>query len=126
VLLPFLFFPAADLLERHVRLRTAHASLISDIRDLLSGRTPPARPDGAEPPVEPLSESELRVLRYLSTNLPAPEIASELVVSVHTIRTPMRHIYAKQCVHTRTEAVDRAGELHLLAPTPRSRFRNTP
>ena len=37
VILPFLFFPAADLLERHVRVRTAHASLISDIRDLLSG-----------------------------------------------------------------------------------------
>ncbi len=121
VLLPFLFFPAADLLERHVRLRTAHASLISDIGDLLSGRTPPSRTGQAEPLLEPLSESELRVLRYLPTNLPAPEIASELFVSVNTIRTHTRHIYAKLGVHTRAETVKRARELGLLAPTPRRR-----
>ena len=121
MLLPFLFFPAADLLERHVRLRTAHASLISDIRDLLSGRTPPARPGEADPLLEPLSESELRVLRYLPTNLPVPEIASELFVSVNTIRTQTRHMYNKLGVHTRAQAVDRARQLGLLAPTPRSR-----
>src|SRR5206468_4446539 len=57
-------------------VRTAHASLISDIRDFLSGRTPPAPSGEAEPLLEPLSESELRVLRYLPTNLPVPEIAS--------------------------------------------------
>jgi hypothetical protein len=66
VLLPFLFFPAADLLERHARVRAAHASLISDIHDLLSGRTPPA-PGEAQPLLEPISESELRVLRYART-----------------------------------------------------------
>jgi LuxR family transcriptional regulator, maltose regulon positive regulatory protein len=120
VLLPFLFFPAADLLERHARVRTAHASLISDIRDLLSGRTPPA-PGEAQPLLEPLSESELRVLRYLPTNLPAPEIASELVVSVNTIRTHTRHMYSKLDVHTRAQAVQRARELGLLAPIPRNR-----
>jgi len=121
LLLPFLFFPAADLLERHARVRTAHAAFISDIRDLLSGRTPPARPGEAEPLLEPLSESELRVLRYLPTNLPVPEIASELVVSVNTIRTHTRHMYVKLGVHTRAKAVDRAHELGLLAPTPRRR-----
>jgi LuxR family transcriptional regulator, maltose regulon positive regulatory protein len=121
LLLPFLFFPAADLLERHARVRTAHAAFISDIRDLLSGRTPPARPGEAEPLLEPLSETELRVLRYLPTNLPVPEIASELVVSVNTIRTHTRHMYVKLGVHTRAKAVDRARELGLLAPTPRRR-----
>jgi len=97
-------------------VRTAHASLISDIRDLLSGRTPPAPPGEAEPLLEPLSESELRVLRYLPTNLPVPEIASELVVSANTIRTHTRHVYDKLDVH-RAEAVERARELGLLAPT---------
>jgi DNA-binding NarL/FixJ family response regulator len=97
-------------------VRTAHASLISDIRDFLSGRTPPAPPGEAEPLLEPLSESELRVLRYLPTNLPVPEIASELVVSAN-IRTHTRHVYDKLDVHTRAEAVERARELGLLAPT---------
>jgi LuxR family maltose regulon positive regulatory protein len=120
VLLPFLFFPAADLLERHARIRTAHASLISDVRDLLSGRTPPA-PGETQPLVEPLSESELRVLRYLPTNLPVLEIASELVVSANTIRTHTRHMYSKLDVHTRAQAVQRARELGLLATIPRNR-----
>lgn len=120
MLLPFPFFPAADLLERHASVRTAHASLISDIRDLLSGRTPPA-PGDVQPLLEPLSESELRVLRYLPTNLPVPEIASELVVSANAIRTHTRHLYGKLDVHTRAEAVVRARELGLLAPTPRGR-----
>ncbi len=69
----------------------------------------------------PLSDAELRVLRYLPTNLPAPEIASELVASVNTIRTHTRRMYAKLGVHTRAQAVDRARELGLLAPTPRRR-----
>jgi LuxR family maltose regulon positive regulatory protein len=121
VLLPFLFFPAANLLERHVRLHRAHASLVSDIRDLLSGRMPSAQPGQAKLLREPLSESELRVLRYLPTNLPVPEIASELSVSANTIRTHTRHMYAKLGVHTRAEAVDRARDLSLLAPSPRGR-----
>jgi hypothetical protein len=44
---------------------------------------------------EPLSESELRVLRYLPTNLTVPEIAGELYVSRNTVKTHMRNLYAK-------------------------------
>ena len=47
---------------------------------------------------------------------PRPEIASELVVSTNTVRTHMRHIYAKLDAHTRSEAVARARELGLVAP----------
>jgi hypothetical protein len=47
--------------------------------NLLSGRARAARPEGAEP--EPPSESELRVLRYLPTNLHGSEIAVELFAS---------------------------------------------
>jgi LuxR family maltose regulon positive regulatory protein len=61
------------------------------------------------------------VLRYLPTNLPVPEIASELFVSANTIRTHTRHIYAKLGVHTRAQAVEQARELGLLAPTSRRR-----
>jgi len=121
LLLPFLLYPTRDLLERHARLRTTHAALISEILNLLSGQTPAARPEDVEPLREPLSESELRVLRYLPTNLPAPEIAGELFVSLNTIRTHMRHVYAKLGVHSRTEAVRQARKLGLLSPSSHRR-----
>jgi LuxR family maltose regulon positive regulatory protein len=70
---------------------------------------------------EPLSESELRVLRYLPSNLSAPDIAGELFVSTSTVKTHMRHVYEKLGVHRRTEAVERARELGLLAVATRRR-----
>ena len=73
------------------------------------------------PLAEPLSEAELRVLRHLPTNLRAPEIAAELFVSLNTVRTHMRHIYAKLGVHQRAEAVERARALGLLAPSSATR-----
>jgi LuxR family maltose regulon positive regulatory protein len=119
--LPFLFFPAAKLLERHRRTGTAHASLVADTLDLLAGRAHGAAGTEVHALEEPLSESELRVLRYLPTNLPAPEIAGELFVSVNTIRTHTRHIYAKLGVNRRVDAVQRARELGLLSPGPHTR-----
>jgi LuxR family maltose regulon positive regulatory protein len=65
---------------------------------------------------EPLTDSETRVLRYLTSHLTAPEIAGHLYLSVHTVTTHLRHIYAKLGVHRRGEAVDRARALGLLAP----------
>ncbi len=117
LLSPFLLHPAPDLLERQARLRTTHAALISEILNLLSGQTPAASSEDVPPLREPLSESELRVLRYLPTNLRAPEIAGELFVSLNTIRTHMRNLYAKLGVHSRADAVKRARELGLLSPS---------
>ncbi len=68
---------------------------------------------------EPVSEMEMRVLRFLPTNLKAAEIAGELYLSVHTVKTHMRHLYTKLDVHGRGEAVQRARALGLLAPSPR-------
>jgi LuxR family maltose regulon positive regulatory protein len=121
LLLPFLLHPAPGLLERHLRLRTTHASLIYEILNLLSGRVPAARPSDAAPLEEPLSEAELRVLRYLPTNLRGPEIAAELFVSQNTIRMHLRHVYAKLGVHSRAEAVGQARALGLLSPSSRKR-----
>ena len=59
--------------------------------------------------------SELRVLRYLQTNLSRPEIAGELSVSVNTVSTHVRSIYAKLQVRDRSSAVQRARELRLVA-----------
>jgi LuxR family maltose regulon positive regulatory protein len=107
ILLPFLLYPAPGLIGRHARHHTAHAGLITEIRGLLAG---------IQPPQEPLRDSELRVLRYLPTNLTAPEIAGELSVSPHTVKTHMRNVYAKLGTHRRAEAVTRARDLGLLAP----------
>ena len=117
LLLPFLLYPTAELLQHQARLRTTHASLIAEILNLLSGHTPAARPKDAAPLQEPLSGSELRVLRYLPTNLPAPQIAAELFVSLNTIRTHLRNVYTKLGVHSRADAVTRARELGLLSPS---------
>ena len=56
------------------------------------------------------------MLRHLPSNLSAPEIGRELYVSASTVKTHMRHIYAKLAVHRRSEAVERARALGLLAP----------
>ena len=117
----FLLYPAAGLLERQARHRTAHAALVAEIRGLLAGTQaesqcgvpPPSRP---EPLLEPLSGSEARVLRYLPTNLTGPEIARELSVSPNTVKTHIRHLYAKFGTNHRAEAVDLARALGLLAP----------
>jgi LuxR family maltose regulon positive regulatory protein len=117
VLWPFLVHPAPALLERHQRHRTTHASLISEILGLQAGKTPVSRRGEPEPPVEPLSECETRVLRYLPTNLSGPEIASELYLAASTVKTHIQHIYAKLGVHRRAAAVERARALGLLAPS---------
>ena len=61
------------------------------ILDVLAGSSP----EEPAPLPDELSEAERRVLRYLPSNLKAPEIASELYVSPNTVRTHLRHIYAK-------------------------------
>jgi LuxR family maltose regulon positive regulatory protein len=55
------------------------------------------------------------VLGYLPTNLSRPEIASELSVSVNTVASQLRSIYAKLQVRDRSSAVQRARELRLLS-----------
>lgn len=107
--------PVRELLERHPRHRTRHAAFLAEILADVS-RGSPAVPHA--PPE--LSDRELSVLGYLPTNLSANEIASELFLSVHTVKTHMRHIYAKLKAHRRKEAVEQARSLGLLAP-PASR-----
>jgi LuxR family maltose regulon positive regulatory protein len=116
-LLWFLLHPAPGLLERHARQHTAHAVLIAQILDLLAGNRPALPPAGPRPPLEPLSNSEIRVLRYLPTHLSAPEIAGALSVSTSTVKTHLRNLYAKLGAHSRAEAVQSARALGLLAPS---------
>jgi LuxR family transcriptional regulator, maltose regulon positive regulatory protein len=88
-------------------------ALIDDSRATapLTGR--PARSAGSAA----LTRGETRVLRYLPTNLSAWEIARELYVSANTVKTHQRHLYQKLGVRSRSQAVERARALGLLAPS---------
>ena len=119
-MLPFAMTGSRELLEALPRHQTAHAALLTDI---LSGgyggaESPPAPggPRGVAPrgPAE-LSPGEFRVLRYLPTNMSRPQIATELSVSVNTVSTHIRSIYAKLGAEDRSAAVHRARALRLLS-----------
>jgi LuxR family transcriptional regulator, maltose regulon positive regulatory protein len=110
---PFELTRSRELLEKQPRQNTAHAALLLKILDILAGA--PSRPSTAIHPLNELSQTELRVLGYLPTNLSRPDIARELRVSVNTVNTHMRNIYSKLGAGNRTEAVERARGLRLLA-----------
>ena len=76
--------------------------------------TEPHRQPRSKAWLDPLSERELDVLRLLDSDLGGPAIARELSVSVNTVRTHTRHIYAKLGVTSRREAVREAARLGLL------------
>jgi LuxR family maltose regulon positive regulatory protein len=105
VLLPLLASPASGWPERQVR----HPA------------TPVASISPGEPalPCEALTRSEVRVLRHLPTNLSTREIAAELYLSTNTVKTHQRHLYQKLGASSRTEAVERARALGLLASAHR-------
>ena len=77
--------------------------------------TPDHRTPAPQVLIDPLSERELDVLRLLGTDLGGPGIARELVVSLHTVRSHTKKIYAKLGVNNRREAVRRAEELDLIS-----------
>jgi LuxR family maltose regulon positive regulatory protein len=80
------------------------------------GPTPQPAPTSPRPQplVEPLSERELTVLRLLAQNQTYQEISQALYVSLNTVKTHVKHIYAKLQVHTRRQAAAKAQELGLL------------
>ncbi|HKQ02782.1 MAG TPA: LuxR C-terminal-related transcriptional regulator [Actinomycetes bacterium] len=115
LVLPFAMTGAGELLEALPRHETAHAALVADILDVVHGASLPVKDQALSPQADELSPSELRVLRYLPTNLSRPEIAGELSVSVNTVNTHIRNIYAKLQARDRSSAVQRARELRLLS-----------
>jgi LuxR family maltose regulon positive regulatory protein len=101
-----------ELLER----RPALGSLVTDVGDL-------REEVAAMPTLEPgrasgLTGAELRLLPLLATHLSFREIGSKLYVSRNTIKTQAISVYRKLGVCTRSEAVQRAGELGLIEGAP--------
>ncbi|MFE9692801.1 LuxR C-terminal-related transcriptional regulator [Micromonospora sp. NPDC005806] len=109
---------ARDLLATHLDSGTAHWATVSDLvrgADERRADEPPERPGGPERALdEPLTERELTILRYLQSILSNVEIASELSLSVNTVKTHVRNIYRKLDATRRREAVRRARELRLI------------
>jgi LuxR family transcriptional regulator, maltose regulon positive regulatory protein len=84
------------------------------VRDILGDTDPSATGDSGHSLVEPLSDRELTVLRYLQGSLSNLEIAADLSVSVNTVKSHVRNIYRKLAVARRREAVRRARDFNLL------------
>ncbi len=115
LVLPFAMTASLELLEAMPRHETAHAALLTTVLDVMRGSSAAPSDESSLSETEQLSPGELRVLRYLPTNLSRPEIASELSVSVNTVNTHIRHIYAKLQAQDRSSAVQRARERRLLS-----------
>jgi LuxR family maltose regulon positive regulatory protein len=101
-----------ELLQRYQRLSSEQSVFVADLLDKLV----PLREQPAVPAlmVEHLTERELIVLHYLPTMLKAGEIASDLYVSVNTVKAHLRSMYRKLGVSNRREAVERARTVGLL------------
>jgi LuxR family maltose regulon positive regulatory protein len=111
---PFITMSGSQLAALFDRLRllapdhaTEATKIIDDLRT--AGRSPVATTAS-----ETLSEREAEVLRYLATMLTAPQIATELGVSVNTVKAHMRSIYRKLRAGRRSEAVARARDIGIL------------
>jgi LuxR family maltose regulon positive regulatory protein len=106
--------PVRTLLEQALRRGTRHRALVGELLSTIRHGAPPTTT--VRELLEPLSDREEAVLRFLPTELSNGEIASEMFVSVNTVKTHLRSIYRKLDVRRRHEAVERARELRLLAP----------
>jgi LuxR family maltose regulon positive regulatory protein len=95
------------------------------LEGLLSGESLP-RPVSPEIPagtagdqpvlIDPLTERELEVLRMLAEGHSNQDIAEKLVITMGTVKAHISHIYAKLDVRSRTQAIIKAAQLHLLKP----------
>jgi LuxR family maltose regulon positive regulatory protein len=101
-----------DLLSSHLDSGTAYWCTVNELVGAMDGRSP-HEPAGLSL-VEPLTDREVTVLRYLQSVLSNAEIASDLSVSVNTVKTHVRNIYRKLDTARRRDAVRRARQLHLI------------
>jgi LuxR family transcriptional regulator, maltose regulon positive regulatory protein len=107
--------PLRSLLRRLIASGTRHRALVEELLTMLE---PATGPEAAltTPLLEPLSDRELTVLRFLPTMMSNAEIAAEMYVSVNTVKTHLKHVYRKLDVTDRRDCVRRGRELRLLSP----------
>jgi LuxR family maltose regulon positive regulatory protein len=106
--------PIRELMHRRIRAGTAHRALAGMIVEQLDPRSSAPARETRILLLEPLSERELMVLRYLPTSLSKAEIAAEMFVTVNTVKTHVKSIYRKLDVGNRADALRRARTLALI------------
>ncbi|HWD46899.1 MAG TPA: LuxR C-terminal-related transcriptional regulator [Actinomycetota bacterium] len=110
--------PVRALLVDHLHRESSHRALadtlLARLRDTAGATASPVPAAAAAALIEPLSEREQVVLRYLPSTLSAGEIADELFVSLNTVKTHIRSIYRKLDTNRRWDTVRRARQLQLL------------
>jgi LuxR family maltose regulon positive regulatory protein len=111
--------PVLDQLLQQAVERNIHAAYASQLlASFTSRRVAPQAASAGEKSsrglVDPLSERELEVLRFLATSQSSKEIAQKLFLSPFTLKAHTQNIYTKLDVHSRIEAVNKARELGLL------------
>jgi len=105
----------AELVDGDSRLRRAHGGFLAGLRPpAFRHATRQPDPDGSAPlVVETLTVREAQVLGLLTEMCSTEEIASELFLSVNTVKTYVRGILRKLGVNRRVDAVRRGRELGL-------------
>ena len=102
----------ASHLSRFRHLHDDQSAFATELALLRGDGLTPAVP--RPPVVQPLTDREMAVLKYLPTMLKSSEIAADLFVSVNTVKTHQRSIYRKLGVATRREAVETARSWAML------------
>ena len=104
-------------LERDPELARSYQRLLGVARHRDQFPAPlnaPAPDQPAIMAVEPLTEREREVLRHVSDMLNTAEVASEMYISVNTVKTHLKSIFRKLAATHRGEAVRRAQQLELI------------
>lgn len=92
--------------------------LAADAKAVQSNSLAPSSKVEQEGLVEALSKKEMQVLQWLDTELTGPQIAAKLFVSLNTLRTHTKNIYAKLGVNNRRSAINAAKAHHLIRAKP--------
>jgi LuxR family maltose regulon positive regulatory protein len=107
--------PMRNLLNHLLKQSRLAPRLSEYVERLLSAfEAAPHKPKQAGELVEPLSEREVEVLRYMAEGLSNPEIAKRLYLSPNTLKAHAQNIFMKLDVHNRLQAVSKAKDLGLI------------
>ena len=104
----------SPLIDKHRHVIARHLDFTGGLMARPSAADPAGGPARPAPPIEALTERELTILVYLPTMFKSSEIASDLAITINTVKTHQQSIYRKLGVNSRREAVDRARALRLL------------
>jgi LuxR family maltose regulon positive regulatory protein len=92
--------------------RSAHSTrIVAMAVEARQHRSVPAPREGI---IDPLTDAEIKVLRRLAQRLTYADIASDLHLSLNTVKTHLRHAYMKLGVDSRSAAIKRATVLGVL------------